>query len=278
MTKSKKMKKSTFAIVIMAILMVAMLAFGGTYAYFTASATGATQTAKMGHVKLGANGTLTATSGNLVPGDTLFTGNVGFQNNSNVKTIVLAKFALTYTGYIYDEDGVTTDEEYEDAITPAQAMVDTTHTTGKLVHVTDYSIETSVLTGLSIDSTKWTPVATGVYIYGVEGNYAVAPTETKVAAQDAINLFTGNSTTITLDKNIARHYVDEVYQAGTDGELAWEDASVTITVSFTQCQYDNLTLGEKAEYTEAGAIALKDGATDTTLVAEIYNALPANVK
>jgi predicted ribosomally synthesized peptide with SipW-like signal peptide len=36
--KSKKMSKSTFAIIIMAIAMVAMLAFGGTYAYFTATA------------------------------------------------------------------------------------------------------------------------------------------------------------------------------------------------------------------------------------------------
>ena len=35
--KSKKMTKSTFAVIIMAIAMVAMLAFGGTYAYFTAS-------------------------------------------------------------------------------------------------------------------------------------------------------------------------------------------------------------------------------------------------
>jgi len=33
--KSKKMSKSTFAVIIMAILMVAMLAFGGTYAWFT---------------------------------------------------------------------------------------------------------------------------------------------------------------------------------------------------------------------------------------------------
>ena len=34
--KSKKMTKSTFAVIIMAVAMVAMLAFGGTYAYFTA--------------------------------------------------------------------------------------------------------------------------------------------------------------------------------------------------------------------------------------------------
>lgn len=37
--KSKKMAKSTFAIIIMGIVMVAMLAFGGTFAYFTAQTT-----------------------------------------------------------------------------------------------------------------------------------------------------------------------------------------------------------------------------------------------
>ncbi len=36
--KSKKMAKSTFAVIIMAIVMVALMAFGGTYAYFTATA------------------------------------------------------------------------------------------------------------------------------------------------------------------------------------------------------------------------------------------------
>ena len=36
--KSKKMTKSTFAVIIMAVAMVAMLAFGGTYAYFTSTA------------------------------------------------------------------------------------------------------------------------------------------------------------------------------------------------------------------------------------------------
>ncbi len=48
--KSKKMTKSTFAIIIMAVVMVALLAFGGTYAYFTATAnpdTGSVQTGKV---------------------------------------------------------------------------------------------------------------------------------------------------------------------------------------------------------------------------------------
>ena len=50
--KSKKMTKSTFAIIIMGIVMVAMLAFGGTFAYVTATANNATGTAKTALIKL----------------------------------------------------------------------------------------------------------------------------------------------------------------------------------------------------------------------------------
>ena len=53
--KSKKMTKSTFAIIIMAVAMVAMLAFGGTYAYFTATATGGSVAFNTGYVKLNSN-------------------------------------------------------------------------------------------------------------------------------------------------------------------------------------------------------------------------------
>ena len=58
--KSKKMTKSTFAIIIMAVVMVAMLAFGGTYAYFTATAKADSAELQTGYVKLEANGALTA--------------------------------------------------------------------------------------------------------------------------------------------------------------------------------------------------------------------------
>ncbi len=69
--KSKKMTKSTFAIIIMAIIMVAMLAFGGTYAYFTATASDKSATFTTGSVKLTSTGdfaTITAGKG-LMPGD-----------------------------------------------------------------------------------------------------------------------------------------------------------------------------------------------------------------
>ena len=65
--KSKKMTKSTFAIIIMAIAMVAMLAFGGTYAYFTATANELTGSANTGTIRLSAGETATVSKENILP-------------------------------------------------------------------------------------------------------------------------------------------------------------------------------------------------------------------
>lgn len=69
--KSKKMNKSTIAIIVMAILMVGMLAFGGIYAYFTASTTDRTGTFTTGHVKLTSEATFITLGTKLLPGDTV---------------------------------------------------------------------------------------------------------------------------------------------------------------------------------------------------------------
>ena len=76
--KSKKMTKSTFAIIIMAIAMVAMLAFGGTYAYFTAQAKEVESEITMGHVHLTSQATekFTASVSDVLPGDEILTGGV----------------------------------------------------------------------------------------------------------------------------------------------------------------------------------------------------------
>lgn len=85
-TKKKKMSKSTFAIIIMAIAMVAMLAFGGTYAYFTATATKKTTGEfTTGSIKLEANddAKFTASLTNVVPGDELSTGALTLETTSS---------------------------------------------------------------------------------------------------------------------------------------------------------------------------------------------------
>ena len=85
-TKKKKMSKSTFAIIIMAIAMVAMLAFGGTYAYFTATATKKTTGEfTTGSIKLEANddASFTGSLTNVVPGDELSTGALTLETTSS---------------------------------------------------------------------------------------------------------------------------------------------------------------------------------------------------
>ncbi len=73
--KSKKMNKSTFAIIIMALVMVAMIAFGGTYAYFTATADAKTETFKTAIISLNNVTSLTKADSydnDIVPGQYLY--------------------------------------------------------------------------------------------------------------------------------------------------------------------------------------------------------------
>ena len=72
--KSKKMTKSTFAVIIMAVLMVAMLAFGGTYAYFTASSGEQTGTVNTGTLTIGGTVAFAASDNTLVPNQTITLG------------------------------------------------------------------------------------------------------------------------------------------------------------------------------------------------------------
>ena len=73
--KSKKMTKSTFAVIIMAIAMVAMLAFGGTYAYFTATAgaglEGTVHTAEVKLTTAADSVTFTGHAAEFLPSETL---------------------------------------------------------------------------------------------------------------------------------------------------------------------------------------------------------------
>ena len=93
--KSKKMAKSTFAIIIMGIVMVAMLAFGGTFAYFTSTAGTKTATATTGTVKLTATGTVKEITGFLMPQDVLCDAVTVTTAGSTVDTYVIVEFSLS---------------------------------------------------------------------------------------------------------------------------------------------------------------------------------------
>ena len=94
------MSKSTFAIIIMAVAMVAMLAFGGTFAYFTATASQASGSVTTGTVQLGANTMATLVADNVVSGQQLFGADSKVQvtSKSNVDTWVFITFSATMDG------------------------------------------------------------------------------------------------------------------------------------------------------------------------------------
>ena len=100
--KSKKMTKSTFAIIIMAVAMVAMLAFGGTYAYFTATAKAKEVTGfKTGTVKLDLVD-FSLTQATVVPGDYIVgseqtAAEIKYTESSTTNTFVFIVIEMTIT-------------------------------------------------------------------------------------------------------------------------------------------------------------------------------------
>lgn len=103
MTKYSKMKKSSFAILALSLILVAVLAFGGTYAYFTASAN-ASDTITMGNLVLNdgtAALTFDLTNDEVVPGQVIIneTNKLTLKVTTNIKTMMLAEItAVTTSG------------------------------------------------------------------------------------------------------------------------------------------------------------------------------------
>ena len=170
-TKKKKMSKSTFAIIIMAVVMVAMLAFGGTYAYFTATATTkSTGEFTTGSIKLEANDDAIFVTGlkDVVPGDALTTGpltltttSAGTDSYIAIKVTIKATDAkgapldlagtslasaigLLATAPTTEYTGSTwvagTDENYTNVFVLAATTTPTAVATGQTIKITDAAL------------------------------------------------------------------------------------------------------------------------------------------
>ena len=117
MTKYSKIKKSSFAVLALSLILVAVFAFGGTYAYFNAKASSATTTVTAGTLTL--NGkydgsgdaiSLTSTS-KIVPNQTIdLTGGIGAVtlggNTVSALRIKISNIQITKVG----GSATTTDE------------------------------------------------------------------------------------------------------------------------------------------------------------------------
>ena len=104
--KSKKMTKSTFAIIIMAVIMVAMLAFGGTYAYFTASSGAKTGSVTTGTLNIGGTLTFSASDDSLVPNQVVTIGDMSTVTVTGT-TVAAYRVKFEITSIMDGSDDVT---------------------------------------------------------------------------------------------------------------------------------------------------------------------------
>lgn len=106
--KTKKMTKSTFAIIIMGIALVALLAFGGTFAYFTSTSSARVSKFTTAVVNLRTNGgsNINFAANKVESRETISDKGLQLVNHSNVKTIVAVEFQVTYNGKYYESRAV----------------------------------------------------------------------------------------------------------------------------------------------------------------------------
>ena len=212
--KSKKMTKSTFAIIIMAIVMVAMLAFGGTYAYFTAKANVVGSTVTTGTLKLETTGQVTfSTSGYLVPNKIQALGDMSTVKATGT-TVAAYRIKFAVTDVSGAAEGVTVDDNFKSKIT---------------INILDGSDNSLIKTDTT--DAGWIKDGTTGYFYY---NRTIAPEEHTVGGFTMEKI--ANKLVITLDAE-----ADNTYQGLT---ITYE-----IAIESVQAEY----VGESATATQGYA-------------------------
>lgn len=201
--KSRKMTKSTFAIIIMGIMMVAMLAFGGTFAYFTATATSQSGSFTTGNVKLSSTGSFVVSAKNVMPGDYILGGADNNAENPAAKLTV---------------------ETTDDAGNYVAIKFTITATDGTDQHnpidLGDVNLDVTPFTGWQKTDT------TGIFIWGSNKSTATAKTNGDITIFE-------NGLTFDADDNWTQG------QGNSDNKLM--NATVTITLEAKSIQASNIT-------------------------------------
>ena len=98
--KSKKMNKSTIAVILMAIAMVAMMAFGGTYAYFSAKAEASSGNVTTARIHLTKNAVATIKNTTAVSGTELLQAesDIVVTVDNTTDTWVVVAFSVSVDG------------------------------------------------------------------------------------------------------------------------------------------------------------------------------------
>lgn len=216
-TKTKKRSKQTYIIIAMAIAMVVLLAFGGTYAYFTATTRDATGTFTTGYVKLSSAGvSYVETTTKIFPGSVILNGGSKFVVDTNDTKGNYVAMSLTITAKAADGTEI--------------ALSD--------LKIADFAPDTT-----------WAAVTgkTGVFIYGTEA----APTAVANAGEA---IFSASG--LTLPISVADNWKEDDTTAGnfaTASENKLMDATITVTIKGASIQASNIDASNASEVSAAVA-------------------------
>ncbi len=223
MTKINKLGKSTFVIAILSFLLVAVLAFGGTYAYFSAQTNTASGTVSLGKLSVTDVAGTATSSGNITlgsiaqPGQTLI-------NNKTLTTTV--KGNINY---------------YIRAKFDVEVIPSGTHKAETENNCNDYVADPMEVLTVTPDDDTWKQE--GDYFY------KLAPTLATVE---------GVEETFTITSIEVADWLGN-YNNTADGCTYWHDAVINVTISFEVMQADYLndgtTAGKPFENVAAAAAA-----------------------
>ena len=221
----------------MAIAMVAMLAFGGTYAYFTAQTkTLNTNKLTIGTVKLVSDGTATIeATGTIVPGAKLISGNIGYTNSATVETLVAVVMSVKI-----GNDNLTLEEDETVA--------------GKLA---TYGVTLS--TTADWDAPQYNETLGG-FVYTLK-SYTLEDSTKAAAVQ-----FTNKDVTFDANEHRTETENSESVTAGKDGATltsSIQGKEITITITAYQSQL----------FYQADGKTFKEYTTQDAVIADIVTAL-----
>ena len=278
--RSKKMTKSTFAVIIMAIAMVAMLAFGGTYAYFTAEAKDSKTTVSIAKLELTLGDVAsTTTTTSFVPGQKFFNATTfpltDGDTSDGVDMYAFAKISATST--ITGVNGGKPVELFY-AKAAAKDLTETSEGSGLFINADQFAsivtIELSDTNGETAGHGQaWTNVVNGANevegVYGVQWSVLTADDAdaqlkldgTFESDVDAHRVQAATGTTITEYNNV--YYYDATANDNNGAYIKlskdFEGLSVDVVVEFVAIQTvgfaDNFGTGKTYADAEAAMYA-----------------------
>ena len=238
MSKINKLGKSTFVIAILSFLLVAVLAFGGTYAYFSAQ-TSATGSITTGHltINVGENTTAALTAKSVVaqPNQVIFNETVKTEVLSNISYYTRVRFAIEISDATTDHNDTEGQEDCYDRFEE---------------NFTEIFIINVANSGLSGSDSDWEVADDTAIDYSQEVIfYQLAPTvkEDKLDKTTNVEQFTYSIQ--------VEDWVGLAHAGSADGCTYWMDRTVTVTVFVEVLQADYLGDDQVADAFANGAKA-----------------------